>query len=59
MHPISPVTKDLMAVESPTILLTALGAYFLIVAGRAAAVTPVPLDFNCQWVRVHCEMEVL
>jgi len=44
VHPISPVTKDWIAVASPTLLLTSLLAYFAIVFSGFAVLKNVPKD---------------
>lgn len=46
VHPISPVTKEWIAVESPTILLTSLYFYFAIVGLGFVILKNVPKDPN-------------
>ena len=58
VHPISPVTKDWIAVASPTILLTSLAFYFLVVglgfatlSSKAASSAKDPSKKDPLWIR--------
>ena len=54
VHPISPVTKDWIAVKSPTILLTSLMFYFAVVGGGFAVLRNKPKEVGAKdpfWIR--------